>query len=120
MSDRDDLVLLIQALKKREQILINEESIKKYNRYFDSMRKHARKLIENNRQAELLPYLECDRVSIRRDVAGLLFHCYPEKCKKVLKEIAGMSIETGLPMCFANVSISAEMALEAGIPKEFP
>ena len=120
MSDKDDLILLIQALKKREQILINDESVKKYNRYFEEMRKHARNLIDNNRQEELLPYLECDSVSIQRDVAGLLFHCYPEKCEEVLKKIAGMSVETGLPMCFANVSISAEMALDVGIPKEFP
>ncbi len=120
MNDKDDLALLIQVLKKREQILVNEESIKKYNRYFEVMRKYARNLIADNRQEELLPYLECDSVSIRRDVAGLLFHCYPEKCEKVLKKIAGMSIETGLPTCFVNVSISAEMALEVGIPKEFP
>ena len=120
MSDKDDLALLIQALKKREQILINGESVKKYNQYFEVMRKHARNLFTDNRQEELLPYLECDSVSIQRDVAGLLFHCYPEKCEEVLKKIAGMSVETGLPMCFVNVSISAEMALEAGIPKEFP
>ena len=120
MNDKDDLTLLIQALKKREQILINGESVKKYNRYFDSMRKYARDLIENRRQAELLPYLECDSISIQRDVAGLLYHCYPEKCEEVLKKIASLSVETGLPMCFVNVSLSAEMALEVGIPKEFP
>ena len=120
MSGKDDLALLIQALKKREQILINGESVKKYNRCFEVMRKHARKLIDNNRQAELLPYLECDSVSIQRDVAGLLYHCYSEQCEEVLKKIADMSVETGLPACFVNVSVSAEMALEVGIPKAFP
>lgn len=120
MNDKDDLTLLIQALQKREQILINGESVKKYNRYFDTMRKYARNLIANNHQEELLPYLECDSVSIRRDMAGLLFHCYPEKCRSVLKEIAEMSVENGLPTCLVNVSVSAKMALEIGIPKDFP
>ncbi len=120
MNNKDDLTLLIQALKKREQILINGESVKKYNQYFDGMRKHARNLIADKRQEELLPYLEYDNVSIQRDVAGLLFHCYPEKCERVLKKIADMSVEDGLPKCFVNVSISAKMALEIGIPKDFP
>ncbi len=117
---KDELELLLNALKKREQVLVNGESISKYNRYFDSMRKYARKLIDNNRQDELLVYLDCDSVSIRRDVAGLLYHCYPEKCQRVMKEIADMTVETGLEKCFINVSVSASMALEIGIPKSFP
>lgn len=116
----DELELLINILFKREQILINGESVKKYNRNFDAMRKYARKLINKNRQEELLPYLESDSVSVRRDVAGLLFHCYPEKCRTVLMEIGEMSVEDGLPKCFINVSLSAKMALEIGIPKDFP
>ena len=31
-----------------------------------------------------------------------------------------MSVEDGLPKCFINVSLSAKMALEIGIPKDFP
>ena len=68
----------------------------------------------------MLPYLDCDGVSIQRDVAGLLYNCYPEKCRKVLEKIGEMSVETGLPKCFINVSVSAKMALEIGIPKDFP
>lgn len=120
MRNKDELALLLNALKKREQILINGESVRKYNRCFDAMRKYARKIIDNNRQAELLPYLECDSVSIRRDVAGLLYHCCPEKCQRVLEEISDMTVETGLQRCFINVSVSASMALEIGIPKSFP
>ena len=45
------------------------------------------KLIEQNRQAELLPYLESESVSIQRDVAGLLFratpHNVPENCNTI-------------------------------------
>ncbi len=120
LRDKDELALLVNVLIKREQILINDESLKKYNRNFDAMRKYARELINKNRQEELLPYLESDSVSVRRDVAGLLFHCYPEKCRIVLKEIGEMTVENGLPKCFINVSISAKMALEIGIPKDFP
>lgn len=75
LRDKDELALLVNVLIKREQILINGESVKKYNRNFDAMRKYARELINKNRQEELLPYLESDSVSVRRDVAGLLFHC---------------------------------------------
>lgn len=120
MKSKDELVLLLNELKKREQILIKEESIRKYNRCYDAMRKHTRKLIDNSRQAELLPYLDCDSVSIRCDVASLLYHCYPEKCRRVMKEIADMTVKTSLPMCFINVSVSASMTLEIGVPKDFP
>ena len=120
MKNNDELKLLLDVLKKREQVLINSEPIKKYNRYFDSMRKYARKLIDDERQDEMLPYLDVDSVSIRRDMAGLLYHCYPEKCQKVMEEIANMTVETGLHKCFINVSVSASMALEIGIPKNFP
>ena len=120
LRNKDELELLVNVLLKREQNLINDESVRKYNRNFDNMRKYARELINKNRQEELLPYLESDSVSIRRDVAGLLFHCYPEKCRTVLKEIGEMTVENGLPKCFINVSISAKMALENGVPKDFP
>lgn len=120
MKKRDELTLLLDALKKREQVLIKGQSMRKYNKYFDAMRKYARILIDNNRQDELLPYLESDSISIRCDVAGLLYHCYPERCRQVKQEIADMTVKTGLPFCFINVSVSAAMSLEIGIPKDFP
>ncbi|MCR5599829.1 MAG: DUF2019 domain-containing protein [Ruminococcus sp.] len=117
---KDDLDYVIEALQKRDEILIKDKSIRQYNKYFDIMRKYARKLIDDGRQAELLPLLDSDNISYRSDAAGLLFHCYPEKCQKVLKDISEMSVETGLPKYYINLSISAIMALEHGIPKDFP
>lgn len=81
------------------------------------MRKLARNIIDNNRQEELLPYLYCNSISIQRDVAGLLFHCYPEKCREALINISNMSVQTGLSKHLGNVRLSAAMALEKGIPK---
>jgi len=117
---KDDLEYVIDALKKRDEILVNDKPVRQYNKYFDKMCKYARKLIDNNRQDELLKLLDSNNVSYRRDVAGLLYNCYPEKCKQVLKEISEMSAETGLPKYYINLSISASMALEIGIPKDFP
>lgn len=120
MKRNDDLIKLVDTLKKREEILINKKSIRQYNRCFDKMRKYARNLINNNRQGELLPYLECESVSIQCDVAGLLFHCYPEICREVLEKIGDLTVESGLQKCFINVSISAQMSLEVGIPEDYP
>lgn len=120
MSKKDELELLIDALKKREEVLINNQSIKKYNKYFDIMRKCARKLIDDNRQEEILPFLLDNSISIQRDVAGILFNCYPEKCSETLQKISNMSVQTGLPKYFSNLRLSAAMALEKGIPKDFP
>lgn len=47
----------MECCQKREETLINEESTGKYNRYFDRMRVYARKLIDENRQDELLLYM---------------------------------------------------------------
>ena len=55
-----------------------------------------------------------------RDVAGLLYNCYPEKCEEVLKDISAMSVQTGLPQYYISLSVSAEMTLKHGIPKDFP
>jgi len=117
---KDDLAYFIEALKKRDEILINDKPVRQYNKYFDIMRKYARKMINDNRQAELLSFLDSDNISYRVDVAGLLYNCYPEKCKQVLKDISEISSETGLPKYYINLSISASMALEIGIPKDFP
>jgi len=80
----------------------------------------ARNLINENRQDELLPYLDDESISIQRDVAGLLYNCYPDRCRAVLEKISSMSIRTGLPKHLGNVRLSAVMALEIGIPKDFP
>ncbi|MBQ9949079.1 MAG: hypothetical protein IJO91_11900, partial [Oscillospiraceae bacterium] len=107
-------------LKKREEILIKDQPVSKYNRYFDIMRKSAHELIEQGRQDEILPYLESDSISVRRDVAGLLYNLYPDKCREVLTDISKMSVRTGLPRCFGNVRLSALYALKIGIPKTYP
>lgn len=120
MAVNDNFEMLIDVLKKREEVLVKNQSISKYNKYFDKMRKLARNLIDNHRQEELLPYLYCDSISIQRDVAGLLYNCYPEKCKEVLRNISNMSVQTGLPKHLGNVRLSAAMALEKGIPKNYP
>ncbi len=117
---KDDLEYVIDALKKRDEILINDKPVRRYNKYFDIMRKYARKMINDNRQAELLPFLDSDNISYRFDVAGVLFNCYPDKCEKVLKEISEMSVETGLPRYYINLSVAAVMELKYGIPKDFP
>ncbi len=84
------------------------------------MRVYARKLIDENRQEEILPYLYCDSLSIQSDVAGLLFHCYPEECEAVLVKLSKMTIKTGLPRNLTNLSLEAYMTLIHGIPKDYP
>ena len=42
---KDDLAYVIEALKKRDEILINDKPVRRYIKYFDKMRKYARKLI---------------------------------------------------------------------------
>lgn len=116
----NDYEKLIEALKKRDEVLRKNQSSRKYNKYFDVMRNCARNLISQSQQDKLLPLLESESLSIQRDVAGLLFNCYPDRCKEVLQKIGNMSVQTGLPKCYVNVSISASMALEIGIPKDFP
>lgn len=116
----NDYENLIEALRKRDEVLRKNQSSRKYNRYFDIMRSCARNLISQSQQDKLLPLLESESVSIQRDIAGLLFNCYPDICKEVLQKIGNMSVQTGLPKCYINVSISASMALEIGIPKDFP
>ena len=51
---KDDLDYVIEALQKRDEILINDKPIRQYNKYFDKMRKYARKIIDEGRQEELL------------------------------------------------------------------
>ena len=117
---KDDVEYVVEALKKRDEILIKGKSTRQYNKYFDIMCKYARRVIDAGRQDELLPLLDSDNVSYRHDIAGLLYHCYPEKCQQVLKEISEMSVKTGLQKYDINLSVAAEMALEIGIPEDFP
>lgn len=120
MKNNDDLSRFVDALKKREEILLTGQPIKKYNKYFDIKRECARRLIEQNRQDELLPYLESESVSIRADAAGVLFNCYPEKCGEVLRQISEMTVADGLPKQFVIVTAAARCNLKYGIPKDFP
>ena len=117
---KDELDYIIEALKKRDEILIKGKRISQYNKNFSKMCEYTRKMINDNRQAELLPFLDSDNISYRVDVAGLLYNCYPDKCKQVLEEISEMSVETGLPKYYINLSVSAAMSLKYGIPKDFP
>lgn len=117
MKRTDYVSKIIECCRKREEVLINDESIGKYNRYFDRMRKYARKLIDENRQEELLPYLESDSISVKKDVAGLLYHCYPDKCTDVLKAVANNS---NVPLCFVMVKVDASQTLKYGVPKNYP
>ena len=119
-DNKDALDYIVDAIKKRDEILVQDKPISQYNKYFKIMRKYARKLIDSNRQDELLPYLECDNISFRFDVAGLLYNCYPEKCLEIFKEISTMSVKTGLPKYYLNIRLSSLFVLENGIPKDFP
>ena len=119
-DNKDTLDYIVDAIKKRDEILIQKKSVSQYNKYYDIMCKYARKLIDSNRQDELLPYLECDNISFRFDVAGLLYNCYPEKCLEIFKEISNMSVKNGLPKYYLNIRLSSIFVLENGIPKDFP
>ena len=120
MTKKDDLEMLINALKKREEVLIKNQSIAKYNKYYDKIRKYEQKIFEEERQNELVPFLYSDSISIRSDIACILYHYYPEKCTEVLKEIADMTVDNGLPKCFVILSIAAKDNLKYGIPKNCP
>ena len=114
---KDDLDYVIDALKKRDEILINDKPVRQYNKYFDKMRKYARKMIDDGRQAELLPFLQSENISIKKDIAGLLFNCYPELCRETLNEIVEM---TDIPVYYGIVQMGAKDNLKYGIPKDFP
>lgn len=117
---KDDLEYVLDSAKKREEILINHKPISQHNKYLTIMRKYARKLIEDGRQDELLPYLEDESISIRADIACLLFHFYPDKCTEILQHISNLTRADGLPEYFSWVSMAAHDNLKYGIPKDFP
>lgn len=111
---------ILVCCQKMEGVLLHNLPMWIYNRNFDKSTKYARALIDEGRAAEILPYLDDENILIRRIFAGLLFHCYPEQCTAVLQELSEMTFATGLPKHLASVSLSAGMALEIGIPKDFP
>lgn len=111
---------ILECCRKREEVLKKGQSVRKYNKHFDKMRKLARVLISEDRQEELLSYLNSNSVSMQYDIAQILYNIYPKECKAVLKEISEMSSKTGLPAYLGNVRLSALMTLEYGIPKDFP
>ena len=84
------------------------------------MRKIARCLFDENKQNDLLPYLNDENVSIRFDVAILLYNSYPDICKKVLNELSNMTVQDGLPKQYVVISVAAYDNLKYGIPKDFP
>jgi uncharacterized protein YwqG len=65
LNSNDNLLKLIKALNKRDEILIGGLSIQKYNYCFDNMRKYARELINENRQNVIQNdmLIECEMVT---------------------------------------------------------
>lgn len=119
-DNKDTLDYIVDTIKKRDEILVQDKPISQYNKYFKIMRKYARKLIDDGRQNELLPYLEDESISIRADIACLLFHLYPDRCTEILQYISELTRANGLPEYFDLVSVAAYNNLKYGIPKDFP
>ena len=44
---KDDLEYVVDAIKKRDEILVQDKPISQYNKYYDIMCKYARKLIDS-------------------------------------------------------------------------
>ncbi len=116
----DYIKKMIECCQKIEMILLQHKSDKEYNRYFDKMRKYAKNIIDENRTAELLPYLNSENIFIRYSIASFFYNCYPDQCKKVLEEISAMTVQTGLPEHLIIISLTAHDNLKYGIPKDFP
>lgn len=121
MKNTDYVPEILKCCEKREKILEKgSRSMRKYNQCFDKMRELARQLFAENRQDELLPYLESESVSVREDIACLLYHFYPDQCRKIIQEIADMTIPNGLPKHLAIVAVGAIDNLKYGIQEDFP
>ncbi len=93
---------------ERESILKNNLSVARYNRYLDKMSRYTKKLDNKKRLGELLPYLKDDSISVRFDIATLLFPYYKNECTEVLSQIAKMTEEKGLPKHLASLPESAD------------
>lgn len=111
---------ILACCQKMEGVLRHDLPMWIYNRYFLKGCKYARALIDEGRSAEILPYLDDENVLVRRIFAGFFFHCYPEQCRAVLQELSEMTFATGLPRHLGMIAGSAGMALEIGIPEDFP
>lgn len=118
MKYTDDLDKLKNALIKRDKALPNK--IGTYNKYFVIMRECAHNLIASGRQAEMLPLLDDESISVRSDAAGLLFHCCPERCAEIMRIIGDMTIPTGLPEKYVMCAVNCYFNLKYGIPKDYP
>ena len=93
---------------KRENILKENLSVARYNRYFDRMSRCAKILKDEKRLDDLLPYLKDDNISVRFDIATLLFSHYKNECTEVLSQIAQMTEENGLPKHLASLPENAD------------
>lgn len=93
---------------KRENILKENLSVARYNRYFDRMTRCAKILKDEKRLDTLLPYLKNDNISVRFDIATLLFPHYKNECTEVLSQIAKMTEEKGLPKHLASLPENAD------------
>lgn len=71
---------VVECCIEREKVLFNKQPISKYNRLYDKMNRYAKKVIEENNQEKLLKYLESENISVRFDIATMLYEFYPEKC----------------------------------------
>ena len=116
---KDCVSEIIKYCEKRENVLKEGLPISKYNYYFKKMQQYAQQLIDDGQQDRLLPYLKSDSISVRKDVADILFKYHPDICKPVLKEIAQMTVPNGLPKHLVMVAVSASIALEYGEPKNY-
>ena len=99
---------ILYCCYERESILKNNLSVARYNRYLDKMSRYTKKLDNNKRLGELLPYLKDDSISVRFDIATLLFPYYKNECTEVLSQIAKMNEEKGLPKHLASLPESAD------------
>ena len=111
---------IIDCCKKREFILEHSQSMREYNKYYDKMCKYMRCLIDSKQECDLLPYINDDSISVRFDIAILLYNSFSSICKKTLEEISELNINNGLPKHLVIVSVSAYNNLKYGIPADFP
>lgn len=119
-SDNDFVPKILNCCQKREEVLKSGQLTNKYYRYLNEMRALARKLFAENGQDELLPYLDTDSISVRADIAYLLYNYHHDICDKILREIADMKVEDGLPKYLTIVVETARFNLKYSLSEEFP
>lgn len=116
----NEIASVIECCRKRAFILEHSRSMREYNKYYDKMRKYMRSVIDSKRECDLLPYLNDKNISVRFDMAILLYNSYPSICKKTLEEISELNVNNGLPKHLVIVSVAAYNNLKYGIPIDFP